>query len=83
VADNLRIVFHGATFNAVYDDALVETLDALGDYRVTRASHVEPHPDGGWTADMRPMGGPTLGPFKLRAEALAAERQWLADVWGL
>lgn len=37
----------------------------------------------GWTADMRPVGGPILWnkdwqPFKTRAEALAAERAWLA-----
>jgi len=26
---------------------------------------------------MRPVGGPVLGPFKNRTEALAAERGWL------
>ncbi len=26
---------------------------------------------------MRPVGGPALGPFKNRTEALAAERGWL------
>ena len=30
-----------------------------------------------WTADMGPSGGPVLGPFALRAEALAAEYQWI------
>jgi len=37
----------------------------------------------GWTADMAPVGGPLLGPFKLRADALAAEREWLSRTWGL
>ena len=30
-------------------------------------------------ADMAPSGGPVLGPFPSRAEALAAEAAWLAD----
>ena len=56
-----------------------ELIDAaaLGDSAVVRASHVEPHPDGGWTADLSPSGGPVLGPFPLRSEALAAEADWL------
>lgn len=31
----------------------------------------------GWAADMSPVNGPALGPFRLRAEALDAERGWL------
>jgi hypothetical protein len=30
-----------------------------------------------WWADMCPVGGPVLGPFDTRADALMAERQWL------
>lgn len=71
------------TVRAVYDDALTDLLDPA-DTHVRRASHVEPVP-GGWTADMRPVGGPVIGqffpgqvfPFKTRAAALAAEREWL------
>lgn len=44
---------------------------------IRRASHVEPTSDGQWTADMDPVGGPLLGPFPLRSEALAAEQDWL------
>ena len=66
----------------VYSDALAGLLD-LGAATVTRASHVEPAPGGGWTADMAPSGGPVLGPFALRAEALAAEVAWLAQERGL
>jgi hypothetical protein len=44
-----------------------------------RASHVEPVAGAGWTADMAPVGGPVLGPFKHRSEALAAEHEWLLD----
>ena len=78
----------------VYDDALAFLLDE-GDATVTRVSHVEPydgsggpefaarHPGSWWTADMSPVDGPVLGPFKTRAEALAAERAWLAENRGL
>jgi hypothetical protein len=66
----------------VYDDALADLL-TVGEAIVTRASHVEPAPGGGWTADMGPVAGPVLGPFPLRADALAAERAWLAEEKGL
>ena len=56
-----------------------ELLDArdIGECRVARASHVEPAPGGGWTADLSPSGGPALGPFPLRSAALAAEAAWI------
>jgi len=49
-------------------------LRELGKLQITRASHVEPDRDGFWLADMGPVGGPVLGPFRNRAEALQAER---------
>jgi hypothetical protein len=72
------IVIDGPRLRFVYDDALATLLD-LGRAEVRRASHVEPAAGGGWTADMGPVDGPVLGPFRLRGEALAAERRWLAD----
>ncbi len=60
----------------LYEDALRPLLD-LGPTTITRASHVEPTPDGRWTADLAPSGGPRLGPFTLRQAALDAERGWL------
>lgn len=65
----------------VYDDRLA-CLTKLGEARTTRASHVEPHPAGGWTADMGPSDGPVLydvdgQPFRTRQAALDAERAWL------
>lgn len=30
-------------------------------------------------ADLSPVGGPLLGPYQRRSEALAAEVQWLAE----
>jgi len=59
----------------IYDEAL--DLREIGKLQITRASHVEPDRDGFWWADMGPSGGPVLGPFRSRTEALAAERGWL------
>jgi len=64
-----RVVF-------LHDDRLVELCDDAAVMRRFRASHVEPVP-GGWTADLSPVGGPTFGPFRLRGDALRAEREWL------
>lgn len=44
---------------------------------IKRASHVEATPDNKWEADMGPSGGPVLGPFNRRSEALRAEVEWL------
>ena len=54
-------------------------LRELGKLQITRASHVEPDRDGFWWADMGPVRGPVLGPFKKRTEALGAEREWLLE----
>ena len=59
----------------IYDEAL--DLRALGKSQITRASHVEPDAEGYWWADMGPVGGPVLGPYETRGEALGAERGWL------
>jgi hypothetical protein len=59
----------------IYDEEL--DLRALGKLQITRASHVEPDPDGNWFADMGPVEGPVLGPYATRGEAIQAERGWL------
>jgi hypothetical protein len=59
----------------IYDESL--DLRELGRLTITRASHVEPDADGFWWADMGPSGGPVLGPFGSRSEALGAEKGWL------
>lgn len=61
------------TLVTVYTEAL--PLDELGHATITRASHVEPTPEGTWTAEI--IGGPVLGPYAKRSEALAAEVAWL------
>jgi hypothetical protein len=68
----------GAT-KCIYDEAL--SLSQLGKLSITRASHVEPDSVGNWIADLSPVGGPQLGPFPQRKEALAAEVLWLRKNW--
>lgn len=60
----------------VYDDELAGLLQ-LGTSIVERASHVEPTPQGGWSVDLSPSGGPVVGQFPLRGSALQFEHQWL------
>jgi hypothetical protein len=61
----------------IYDETL--DLRELGKLQISRASHVEPDRDGFWWADMGPSGGPVLGPFRSRSEALGAERTIIED----
>ena len=69
------VVGAGGEVRCIYDEAL--DLREIGKLQITRASHVEPDRAGFWWADMGPSGGPVLGPFKNRTEALGAERGWL------
>ena len=76
------VVDAGGDVRCIYDEAL--DLRALGKLQITRASHVEPDAEGYWWADMGPVDGPVLGPFRIRTEALGAERVWLLyrpDSW--
>ena len=56
-------------------------LAVLGSLSIVRASCVEPNEHGQWLADLSPVGGPCLGPFSLRSEALAAEQIWLEEYY--
>jgi hypothetical protein len=56
----------------LYTEAI--DLDAIGTTEIRRASHVE-HSADGWRAQI--IGGPLLGPFAKRSEALAAEVEYL------
>ena len=75
IIDNYGVV------RCIYNEAI--NLAAIGSIDIKRASHVEPTRDGQWTADLSPVAGPVLGPFALRSEALAAEREWLQRNWTL
>jgi hypothetical protein len=65
----------------IYNDDAAELLSE-GTAQINRASHVEPGA-GGWMVDMSPVNGPKFGPFTLRADALAAEVNWLQEHRGL
>ena len=69
------VVDAGGDVRCVYGEEL--DLRELGKLQITRASHVEPDTDGYWWADMGPLGGPVLGPYGSRSEALRVEREWL------
>jgi hypothetical protein len=70
----LRIDAHGQVV-CVYGEAI--DLAALGTPAIQRASHVEPDETGRWWSDLGPVGGPRLGPYAYRSEALQAEAAWL------
>ena len=73
------VVDSAGAIRCVYDEAI--DLAALGRLSVRRGSHVEPDAAGYWTADLAPVGGPALGPYKRHSEALEAERAWLEEFW--
>ena len=73
------VVCPGGDIRCLYGEEL--DLSALGKLSIERGSHVEPTDDGRWTADLSPVAGPVLGPFRQRSEALDAERQWLEQHW--
>jgi hypothetical protein len=71
------VVDAGGNVRCIYGEEL--DLREIGKLQITRASHVEPDRDGFWWADMGPVGGPVLGPFKNRTEALQAETAQLSE----
>jgi hypothetical protein len=73
------VVTPDGTVKAVYNEAL--DLALLGRLSIRRASHVEPTSEGRWQADLTPVGGPVLGVFSRRGDALEAERAWLEAHW--
>jgi hypothetical protein len=73
------VIGRNGTVRGIYSEQI--DLAALGQARITRASHVEPDAEGRWLADLSPVGGPTFGPFDRRSEALEAEVYWLEENW--
>ena len=61
---------------AIYSDELADYFAATG-AKITRASSVEPGLDGKWTVDLTVSGGPIIGGFRLRDDALKYEVEWL------
>jgi hypothetical protein len=73
------LVETSGTVRTIYSEQL--DVRCLGKISIRRGSHVEPTASGQWTADLAPVGGPVLGPFDHRSEALAAEVAWLQTHW--
>lgn len=73
------IIDRDGSVRGIYGEEIA--LDALGQPKIARASHVEPDDRGRWLADLSPVGGPILGPFERRSEALEAEVAWLEVNW--
>jgi hypothetical protein len=69
------VIDKGGAVRCIYSEAI--DLSALGSPAISRASNVEPDQQGRWWADIGPVGGPVLGPFDCRSQALAAEAVWL------
>lgn len=69
------IVHSDGTLRCVYTEDI--DLHSFGPPQIRRASHVEPDAHGQWLADLSPVGGPVLGPFERRSQALRAEAEWL------
>jgi hypothetical protein len=78
--DQVQLVVTAAgNVRAIYNERI--DLARLGKVSIRRGSHVEPTDDGRWTADLSPCGGPVLGPFAVRSEAIEAEIVWLVEHW--
>ena len=76
----MQLVIHtDGSVRCLYDERL--SLGSLGTFQIRRGSHVEPDAVGQWQADLALVGGPRLGPFALRSQALEAERRWLEKHW--
>ena len=73
----LSISPDGERVKAIYQDRLKPVFAVLGNASTERASHVEPDDNSDWIADCSPIGGPALGPFFRREDALRAEVQFI------
>lgn len=73
------VIRPGGLVRCVYGEAI--DLQELGQPHIRRASSVEPDAEGRWWADLSPVRGPLLGPFRQRTQALHAEQQWLSRYW--
>ena len=73
------IVDRSGSVRCIYGEAI--DLSRLGRLNIRRGSHVEPTADGRWLVDLAPVGGPCLGPFAQRSDALQAEATWLHRHW--
>lgn len=69
---------HDGTAVMIYTED-INVTDIGNVQSITRASYVEPTDESQWVADMGPVGGPVLGAFDKRSDALAAEVNWIEE----
>lgn len=75
----IKIIVKNQEARFIHTDTL-SGLFKLGTTEIKRASYVEPiEGTSTWSVDLSPVGGPILGPFTIRAEALASEVEWLEN----
>lgn len=72
-----KVIIENGRARFIHDDDLARAMARHGDLNISRASHVEPTPEGKWEVDLTPVGGPKVGTFIRREWALAFERNWL------
>jgi hypothetical protein len=70
----MLVDLHGG-IRCLYTEAI--DLATLGELSIRRVSRVEPDRTGRWWADLKVLGGPRLGPYPRRSEALKAEVAWV------
>ena len=75
---DILIIDEKGRISLIYSEKL--PYHQLGEVTGRRLSHVEMTENGKWTADLSPVGGPNLGPFTLRSEAIKAEIQYLKKI---
>jgi hypothetical protein len=84
------VVPPGGEARWIHDDRTTEFMAAAGQPVIRRASHVDQWadlsttaqaatagPQEGWFADLSPVSGPVLGPFRTHDEAIRTEIHWL------
>jgi hypothetical protein len=71
---NLVVDCHGG-IRCLYTEAF--DLATLGSLTIRRVSQIEPDHSGYWWADLKALGGPRLGPYTRRSEAISAEVTWV------
>jgi hypothetical protein len=62
---------------SLYNDSM--ELQEIGNINIKRASFVEPEGNL-WYADLKPINGPKLGPFKKRTDALNEEHNYINNL---
>lgn len=74
----IKLCILNGELKTIHTDKLLPLFNKLGNASIKRASYVEPI-DGttNWSVDLSLVGGPIMGPFTTRDEAISIEIDWL------